>query len=270
MLQVHDAHDVGQRFVFLACVGGRFGVGKEFALLGDAQLGEQDPAHARQLFFAEAAARKFVREHGPQARLQGVRVHAFVHLVLANDQMAGDGGIQPGLLKLLARDAGEHHAMPPGDAQLALVRAVGLQQLRVALQRVDDLNGAVVCLRQWVYDGFDLVGVAVQNVKALACRTVDGVEVPVLGFQNQRTTARVEYDKVRTGLFGANGHVPPQQGVVIEFLLQPFGQFAFPVGHAGLAAAIRRYQCCHVSLSPAVADIRGRWFALMYLVVARL
>jgi hypothetical protein len=61
---------------------------------------------------------------------------------------------------------------------------------------------------------------------------VDGVQVPVFGLQYQQPAPGVQHHKVRVGLLGANGHVVPQQVVVIQLLLQPLGQTPLAGGHA--------------------------------------
>ena len=43
----------------------------------------------------------------------------------------------------VARDAGKHEAMAPRECQLALVRPTFMNQLRVTLQHVHHLQGAV-------------------------------------------------------------------------------------------------------------------------------
>lgn len=139
--------------------------------------------------------------------------------------------------KLGAGDAGKNHAVAPWKGELAFVRPFAVQQLRVLLQGSNDLDGAVPRLRQWVDDDFGLAGSVVQNLKALARGAEDGAGVPVLGFQNQCTTVRVQDDKVRVGLPGADGHVPPEQVVVIELAFQPVGQALFASGHAAQAGA---------------------------------
>ena len=127
------------------------------------------------------------------------------------------------------------------------MRPIGLLQLGVALQGVDDLDGAVARLHQGVDDDFGLAGAAVQNFKALTCGAADGTGVPVFGFQNQRAPVRVQHDKVGVGLLGANRYVVPEQVVVFELFFQPLCQAFFACRHAVQAGAQRGYQRCHVS-----------------------
>lgn len=248
LLQVHDAHEVGQAFfggVFSRCLGA--GIVKQAVLLGYAHFGEQNPAHAVELGQGDGAFAKAVREHGPQARLKGLGLHVLKHFVLADDQALGNGAAQFCGLKLGAGDAGEDHAIAPGEDELALVGPLGLLQLRVALQGVDDLDGTVARLYQRVADGFGLAAAGVQDFERVAAGVADGADVPVFGFQDQRTPVRVQHHKIGVGLLGANRHVVPKQVVVFEFLLQPLGQALFAGRHAVQARAACGNLRCHVS-----------------------
>ena len=231
LLQVHDAHDVGQLVFVGLCL-----VAKQVLLLGHAHFGKEYPANTVELRQGDAAA-KTVGEHIPQSLLKSLGIHAFQHFILADDKVGWQRIAQPRRIKLLARDAGEDHAMAPGKGQLALMWAIGLHQLRVALQRVDDLYGTVARLLQRVHDHFELtVG---QNFKPFARCAANGLQMPVLGFQNQRAPARMHHDKIGTRLFGADRHIPPKPIIVFEFLLQPFCQPFFSAGHSPRATAER-------------------------------
>ena len=53
-------------------------------------------------------------------------------------------------------------------------------------------------------------------------------------------------------LFGADGHVVPEQVVVFELLLQSLGETFLAIGHARKASAERRYESGHVVVSNCV------------------
>jgi hypothetical protein len=142
-------------------------------------------------------------------------------------------------IELLARDAREDHAVAPGESQLAFVIAIALHQLRIALQCIDDLNRAVARLLKRAHHHLGLAAAAVENFEIFARGLANGFQMPILGFQNQRTPARMDHHKIGSRLFGANWHIPPQQIIVFEFLLQTLCQPFFTAGHTPRATAER-------------------------------
>ena len=80
------------------------------------------------------------------------------------------------------------------ESELALVAATGLHQLRVALQCVDDMNGAKPGLRQRAHD--HLEAPVHQNVPRLPGGLLNSLQHPVLGFQNQEAAPGVHHHKV--------------------------------------------------------------------------
>ena len=242
LLQVHHPHDAGQFGVGIAVV-------EEGALGLHPHLGEHDPAHPVELrqrdgaFALVVVVAEGVRVHGPQPLLKSFGIDAFDHLVLADHQVRRNGLLQARRLELLAGDVGEHHAMAPRERQLALERAAAFDQLRVALQCVDHLDGAVPRLLQRAHDD---LGLAVgDDLETLARGAADGVQAPVLHLQHQGAAARVQHHEIRPRLLGADGHVPPEQVVVFQLLLQPLGQPPFAGGHAPGTAADGGNQGCH-------------------------
>ena len=105
-------------------------------------------------------------------------------------------------------------------------------------------------LLQRVFDGLG-PAVAVQDFPVLAGDVANGVQMPVLGLQHQQTPSGVQHHEVRVCLFGAYGHVVPQQVVGIELLLQPLGQASLARG-IKCGRAYRRYQCRHAAGRPYV------------------
>ena len=118
LLQVHHPHDAGQFGIGVAVV-------KQAVLRWHPHLREHDPAHPVQLRQTDGAAHA-KREHAPQAALQVFGLHGLRHFVLADDAVGLYGVLQLSGFKLLAGDKGEHHAVAPGESQLACVRAIGL------------------------------------------------------------------------------------------------------------------------------------------------
>jgi len=97
-----------------------------------------------------------------------------------------------------------------------------LDQLRVPLQRVDDLDGAMASLGQGVLD--DLRLPIIQDLPVLPGGLLDRFQPPVLGLQDQHTAPRVQHHEIGLRLLWAHGHVVPEQVIVFELLLQAFGQ----------------------------------------------
>ena len=240
LLQVHHAHDAGQFGGFIA--GIVFDV-EQLALHGHTDFGKHDPARAVELGQAQRLVAESVREHVPQALLKGIRFHSFGHLVGANGQVRLNGFAQAGRLELLARDAREHHAMAPGKGQLALMGTIRMHQLRITLQRVDDLNSAMPRLCQGVHHHLHRsVG---DDLPYLTRGTTHRLQSPVFGFQDQQPTPWMQNDEIGVGLLWTNGDVVPEQVVVFELLFEPLGQSALAVGHARHATAHCRNQGGH-------------------------
>jgi hypothetical protein len=55
----------------------------------------------------------------------------------------------------------------------------------------------------------------------------DGAQAEVFDLQDQDAPARVQHDEVGVQLLRADGHVVPEQVVVVELLLQPFSASRF-------------------------------------------
>ncbi|MCY1234956.1 hypothetical protein D9M72_475550 [compost metagenome] len=123
-----------------------------------------------------------------------------------------------------------------------------LDQLRVALKRIDDLQRLVPSLLDRIGN---TLGHAVRRDQPIATAGLpDSVQAPVLGFQDQQAAARVQHDEVGMALLGPDGHVEPQQVVVVELLLQALCQSALAGRHAGDAGAQRGNQDSHEDRSP--------------------
>ena len=100
-----------------------------------------------------------------------------------------------------------------------------MDQLRIALQRIDDLDGAMARLGQGVLDHLDLA--IHQDLPVLAGGFVDGLQAPIFGFQDQHAAPGVEHHEIGLRLLGTHWHVVPKQVVVFELLLQALGQSPF-------------------------------------------
>ena len=112
--------------------------------------------------------------------------------------------------------------------QLASVFAVRLHQLGVTLQSVDELVGVLPRLFQRIGNAFrHTIG---NDFPRLFVDLVDGGQTPVFYLQNQNAAPGVQHHKVRVQMLGANGHVVPQQIVIIKLLLQALGQSRFATG----------------------------------------
>ena len=69
--------------------------------------------------------------------------------------------------------------------------------------------------------------------------------------QDQRTPARVNHDEVRPCLQRPYRHIPPQQVIILQLLLQTLSQPLLAARHARQATAQRRYQYRHY-LTPCI------------------
>jgi hypothetical protein len=87
-------------------------------------------------------------EHLPQALLELLRVGGFQHLVLADHVVRIDRLVQARVRELPSRDVRENHTMAPRERELALVRALLVNQLRVLLERTHDLDCTMARLFQ--------------------------------------------------------------------------------------------------------------------------
>src|SRR5690606_25221771 len=107
------------------------------------------------------------------------------HLVLADHQMRLNRLIKFRCFELLACDAGQHDTVAPGKGQLASMWPRWLNQLGVALESVDHLNGAVAGLCEWALHHFQLP--VRDDLPVLARSLLDRLQPPILGFENQYT-----------------------------------------------------------------------------------
>ena len=235
LLQVHHAHDVGQ-------LGRSIAVVEQRGLCLHPQLREHDPAHPVELRQRHHAAHQ-VGEHAPQLALQVFGAHRLEHFVLAQHALRLDGVAQLRTFELLARDVRKHHAITPGEGQLAVVVALRLHQLRVALERVHNLVRVLARLLQRVDD--TLGNTVRDDLPGLPVGALDRGEPPVLDLQHQQAAARMDHHEIRVREPGADRNVVPQPVVVVEFLLQPLGQAPLAAGHAGGAGAERGDEGCH-------------------------
>ena len=208
LLQVHHAHDAGQLGL------GVFG--KQGALRWHAHVGEHDPAHAVHLRQRHGAADE-VGEHLPQAALQVFGLHVFAHLVLADRAVRLQRVAEFGFVELRAGDVGQHHAVTPRKGQLALVAAIGVHELRVALQRADHLVGVLARLLQRVGNSLG-AGVGVDDPGLPVDLDQRGKPV-ILDLQNQDAPARVHDHEIGVLVPGAYRHVVPEQVIGVQFLL---------------------------------------------------
>ena len=252
LLQVHHTQHVGHFGLHASLV-------EQAGLLGDAHLREEYPAHAVDLRQGERVI-TLVGEHLPQAALEGLGLHAFGHLVAADDAMRGNGLVQLGISELLARDVGQHHTVAPGKHHFALAAAIGVHQALVCTQRAKHGMGVVAGLGEGGLDVFGLAAGVIQNGPVVFAGLHDGAQAEVFDFQNQQPPAGVQHDEIGVQLLGTYGHVVPEQVVLIELLLQPLRQTSLTTGHTRNARAYRRYQCRHaLSCLP--------WFCLAACVV---
>jgi len=77
-------------------------------------------------------AREAHVEHVPEARLEGFGVGGLSHLVLADDQMGQEDVVEARAAELVARDAGQHHAIAIRKGELPRISRVGrMRELRV-------------------------------------------------------------------------------------------------------------------------------------------
>ena len=118
-----------------------------------------------------------------------------------------------------------------------------MHQLRVALQCFDHLVGVLPRLLQWAGNGLG-ARIAV-DFPGLLVGADEGGEAKVFDFQNQDAPARVHDHKVWVLVFGADGHVVPQQVIGIELELQPLAHASLPARHTRNATPQCWYQCCH-------------------------
>lgn len=76
-----------------------------------------------------------------------------------------------------------------------------------------------------------------QDLPGLLARRADRLQPPVFDFENQQPAPRMQNDEIRMSVFRADGHVVPDQVVIVELLLQALGRSALALRHAGDAGA---------------------------------
>ena len=230
LLKVHDLQQLRDA---------RFGivVVEQQALVLDPDLGEQGPSDAIDLRQRQRASHEY-REHAPEAALQCLGVDALRHFIRAHHPVFFNGPMQFSRLELLARDVGQHHAVAPGEGKHALPLALGVDELGVALERIDDVMRMLAGLFRRIADC--LGNTFGQDFPRPLAGLANRVQMPILDFEDQQSAAWVKHDEVGVRALGADGHVIPEQIVVIELLLKPFGKTLFATRHARHATAQSR------------------------------
>jgi hypothetical protein len=76
-----------------------------------------------------------------------------------------------------------------------------------------------------------------QDFPACLVGTQNRLQPPVLDFQDQQAAPRMQDDEVRVGVPRADGHVVPDEVVVVELLLEAFGQAPLALCHPRHASA---------------------------------
>ena len=112
-----------------------------------------------------------------------------------------------------------------------------LDELRIALQRIDYLNGTVPGLRSWVDDDF---GPAINDkCPRLLAGFLNRIEPPILCLKDQDPSARMNQNEVRVCLFWPNRNVVPKFVVVIELLHESLSQLPLTLRHSPSACSYR-------------------------------
>lgn len=214
------------------------------------------PADAVDLRQREHAP-KAPGKHVPQALLEVLGADALGHLVLADHALRQQHLTQVGLLKLGAGDVAEHDAVAPGKAELAGMRVALLtDEGRIPLQQLDHSVGIDAGLLEGIGGALEARGRDEHGAELVDALQV--LQLPVLDLQHQDAAARVQDQEVGMRAAGADGHVVPEQVVVLELGLQALGQAAFARGHPGFAAVEGRNQGSHGRASPfAFASLRA-------------
>ena len=190
--------------------GDRIGIQPEF--------GEQVPADAVALRGGERV-RVVHGEQAAQPLLEGVRIDAVVQIVAQQSLRRGEHGVEARALRhLAAPHPGQHGAPAVGEQQSSAVRAVVVDQRRVALHQVDQFHRVVAGLAQRVVVG-DGAALGAQ-LDRVARGAHDRAAAPVLHFQQQHAHARPEHHEV--GLPGARAdrRVVPDEVRVVQALFQ--------------------------------------------------
>jgi hypothetical protein len=145
-------------------------------------------------------------------------VHRLRHLVFADRQGGVDHLAQIGLVEGLAADVREHHAIAPGQDQLALVPALPRPKQGISLEQVDERRRVGPRLLEGI--GLLLEPPVGQQAHRRAVDALDLVPLPVLYLQDQQAPARVQQDEVRMPLAWTERDVVSAQVVVLQLLDQ--------------------------------------------------
>ena len=224
LLQVHDLDQVGNgqhaAAAFRAAGGAH----------GDAQVGEQVPAHPVLLRQRQRDG-KSDHEHGPQAFLELLGVHGFRQIIGQQGFVGGkDLGKVGHCAGVAAAYAAECDAPAVGHDAAPAVKGALLLQLGGTLQHGMDFTGIAHGLPVGVVAG----GGAVFRLQGdlVAVELQQGGEFPVLHFQHQHSPAGIEDDEVGLALPVSDGDVVPDDVVVRQAALQLLQHLAL----AGVAA----------------------------------
>ena len=133
--------------------------------------------------------------------------------------------MQIGLLKLLARDIGESHAVPEGKNRLALEAPAFVDQHRIALQRIHHVEHVVAHLLERVVSRHTAT-ISYQLDLFAACIAYR-IQPPVLHLQHHNALLRMQCHEIRMPAERPDRNVVPHPGVVFEAILQPFGETQF-------------------------------------------
>ncbi|MCU0751405.1 MAG: hypothetical protein MUF13_17855 [Akkermansiaceae bacterium] len=128
-------------------------------------------------------------------------------------------------IELLAGDVRQHHAVAVGEAELALIAALGLTELGIFGQLVHDVHCVLACLFQRICDPLDPamnleVGIDLVDV-------VESFELPVLHLQQQKPTGWMQNQKVGILPLGADWNVEPTKIVVLQQSFQALREASF-------------------------------------------
>ena len=141
LVQVHHLHQVGNGELARRFNGGLL----RGRPIGDAHFGKDQPAHALLLPGAQARGKAFVQQ-APEALAKGGGRHAVGQIGPKQRVAGGEDVLQLRRRRVVFCHPAHHRAPAKGHGAMALVRAAGLLQLRIALNRTHGLQGALVRL----------------------------------------------------------------------------------------------------------------------------
>ena len=141
LVQVHHLHQVRNGELARRFNGGLL-CGRP---IGDAHFGKDQPAHALLLPGAQARGKAFVQQ-APEALAKGGGRHAVGQIGPKQRVAGGEDVLQLRRRRVVFCHPAHHRAPAKGHGAMARVRAAGLLQLRIALNRTHGLQNALVRL----------------------------------------------------------------------------------------------------------------------------